>query len=97
MTRTPPTDLGVLRETLRSLAENARSVQPTWWLWDEDATAPFEYGPMLGFAHAATPEAILALTAPRQHGWRLRLFLLGVVLAGVAVGLWSGYQIWGQS
>lgn len=44
---------------LRSLAEQARSDNPTWWLWDEPRT--FDSGPMLLFASKATPEQIIAL------------------------------------
>lgn len=47
-------------DSLRSLAENARSgKQGTWWLWDEEPT--IDYGPLLAFAHVATPEAVLHL------------------------------------
>jgi hypothetical protein len=44
---------------LKELAENARSEAETWWLWDEPLVG--DSGPMLAFAHAATPETVLAL------------------------------------
>lgn len=45
---------------LRELAEGARAEGGTWWLWDEPE--PLDgYRGILAFAHAASPEAVVAL------------------------------------
>jgi len=52
-------------DKLKLLAMRARAGAKTWWLWDEPR--PEESGDILQFAHAASPEAVLALLADLQR------------------------------